>query len=378
MQYEHFQVHSVTGITVSRRDNDLIAVKAADPADPTRRRAEAELLARLDHPGIVQFVDFVEADPPELHTRYEGTDTWARTPPPTLERALAGLAAVASTIADLHDLGICHGALAAEHVVVGSGQRPILCGLADARPHEPTAELDDMVGLAGLIRDAAAALPEPSRTALDDLARRATTGELTARPLADELLHLNTEPITTTRRTTPRRRHVASGLVALAMVAGLAMVIDRTGAEAVPTTAATVPPTPAAAPTSTAASTTTSPPTTTSLPAPTTIVTEATDPDEPAAIEFVHDGRRYGLGAAGDVAVLGDWDCDGIATPALLQRGSAIVAVFDQWPEPDSTVLPTATAPAPGATDLEAIEHDGCDQLRIIVPDGSHLFTPET
>lgn len=378
MLYESLQVHPVTGITVSRHDDDLIAVKAADPADPSRRRAEAELLARLDHPGIVQFVDFVEADPPELHTRYEGTDTWARTPPPTRERALSGLAAVASTIADLHDLGTCHGALAPEHVVVGSGQRPILCGLADARPHEPAAALDDMVGLAGLIRDAAAALPDPPRTALEDLARRATTGELAARPLADELLQLSTGPITTTRRTTPRRRHVVAGLAALAMVAGVAVIIDRTGAEAVPPTAATVPPAPAPAPAPTAAPTTTSLPTTTSRPAPTTSVTEASDPGESAAIEFVHDGRRYGLGAAGDVAVLGDWDCDGIATPALLQRASAIVAVFDEWPEPDSTVLPTATAPAPGATDLEAIEHDGCDQLRIIVPDGSHLFTPET
>ena len=46
----------------------------------------------------------------------------------------AGLAAVASTVADLHEFGTSHGALTAEHIVVSRDRRPILCGLADAQP----------------------------------------------------------------------------------------------------------------------------------------------------------------------------------------------------------------------------------------------------
>ena len=76
--------------------------------------------------------------------------------------------------------------------------------------------------------------------------------------------------------------------------------------------------------------------------------------------------------------MIGDWNCDGIATPALLQPALGLVAVYESWPEPGGSIPPAATASAPDATDLERVDHDECHRLRIIEPNGSRFFTPET
>ena len=163
----------MSGITVTRHDDRLIAVKRATADGCERRRREAHLLARLAHPGVVQFVDLIEGDPTELHMTYAGTDSWERCPP-TSERAIVeGLAAVASTVADLHDLGTTHQTLGPEHVLVTSEHRPVLCGLADAEPADPVTCADDLAGLARLINHVSPAASDELRTRLDRLATRA-------------------------------------------------------------------------------------------------------------------------------------------------------------------------------------------------------------
>ena len=59
---------------------------------------------------------------------------------------IAGLgAAVATTIADLHALGFCHGGIEASHVLLDEAGRPVLCSLgrskatATARGRRPAA-----------------------------------------------------------------------------------------------------------------------------------------------------------------------------------------------------------------------------------------------
>ena len=42
-------------------------------------------------------------------------------------------------------------------------------------------------------------------------------------------------------------------------------------------------------------------------------------------------GRRYALGRPGDALVVGDWDCDGRATPALYRSTTGDVFLFDAW-----------------------------------------------
>lgn len=380
----------MTGITVSRRGDRLVAVKRADE-ELGRLRAEAERLRELDHPGVVRYVAFDEPGDghAELLTEYVGTDTWARTPPSTAPQVLGRLTTLAETLADLHEQGIAHGALRAEHVVEGYDGRPVLCGFGDAVSLDDVAEADDMVGLAGLLRDLAPTVDGPARARLDQLARDAAAGAVDARGAAETLASLTTDPAASA--TPPghlRTAAVVGGFVVVAAVFTLGLgrgpgartelataepavdavtttaVPDRVTTTSVPSSSTTTPPTTAA-------------PTTTSTPATTTIRAEST-PDP--GVELVHEGRRYGLGAAGDMAVVGDWDCDGVVTPALLQFEHGVIAVFDDWPAPDEPLPAVAVDPAPQATAIEAVEQDGCHRLRILEPAGSRLFpfTPET
>ena len=66
----------MTGITVTRRNGNLLACKTAQPEDSERIRHEAQLLKRLEHPGIVQFVDFIEEPSVELYLAFVGPDSW--------------------------------------------------------------------------------------------------------------------------------------------------------------------------------------------------------------------------------------------------------------------------------------------------------------
>jgi hypothetical protein len=43
------------------------------------------------------------------------------------------------------------------------------------------------------------------------------------------------------------------------------------------------------------------------------------------------DGRRFALGHAGDWFVVGDWDCDGLTSPALYRPATGDVFLFDRW-----------------------------------------------
>lgn len=378
----------MSGVTVSRHGDRLVAVKRA-VGDLGRLRAEADTLRDLDHPGVVRFVAFDETgDDAELRTEYVGTDTWARTPPSNVAQVLSRLTSVAETLADLHERGIAHGALQAEHVIDGYDGRPVLCGLADAAPLDETTELDDMVGFAGLLRDLAPVVDGPTRDHLDRLARDAAAGAVDARGAAAALALHATDPVAATSSPGNRRAVVVvGGFVAAAALFTMGLGRD-TGARAepsataseagvtTPTTTTTLGPTPTTTapttPPSTSAPPTTAPPTTAVpvIPVPTT----TGSPGDVPGIELVHEGRRYGLGADGDQAVVGDWDCDGVPTPALLQFGSGVIAVFDAWPDPDEPLTAAAVDVAPDATAIEAVEQDGCHRLRILEPAGSRLF----
>src|SRR5690625_3108222 len=104
-----------------------VAVKVATtPGDVARLAAEAQVLEQLGHPGLVAFVAHRVTDTgSELLTRYAG-------PPLTHWRGstdeVAGLvAAVATTVSDLHDRGITHGRIDRSHVLLAEDGRPVLC-----------------------------------------------------------------------------------------------------------------------------------------------------------------------------------------------------------------------------------------------------------
>ena len=78
-----------------------------------------------------------------------------------------------------------------------------------------------------------------------------------------------------------------------------------------------------------------------------------------------HEGRRWTVGDPGDVVVVGDWDCDGASTPAVVRPATGEVWVFAAWtPEPATERVVDGAASA-------VVEHgDGCDRLVVRTEDG--------
>lgn len=106
------------------------------------------------------------------------------------------------------------------------------------------------------------------------------------------------------------------------------------------------------------------------------------DPAEPTA-GLIHnrDGRRYAIGAEGDLVVIGDWDCDGEATPAIAQTSTGQVVLFDRWPSPGATISESDASARRVVDDLIGVELEradesgGCDRLRVHTATRSHLLT---
>ena len=62
---------------------------------------------------------------------------------------------------------------------------------------------------------------------------------------------------------------------------------------------------------------------------------------------------------------VGDWDCDGVHTAALLRPATGEVFVFDAWAGPGVDLTARRVGRVPGATGLSAADLDGdaCDEV---------------
>jgi hypothetical protein len=86
---------------------------------------------------------------------------------------------------------------------------------------------------------------------------------------------------------------------------------------------------------------------------------------------FTNDLGRWAVGIDGDVATLGDWDCDGTRTLALLRPSTGKVVAFNRWAT-DGDVAADQLGTIPEATALEAadVNGDGCDDVLVKRGDG--------
>ena len=130
-------------------------------------------------------------------------------------------------------------------------------------------------------------------------------------------------------------------------------------------------------------------PATTAAPAPSAARPSCSVQDGPVAIDFDGDGcpdpvrvedggvvvvgtQRFAAGETGDRVAVGDWNCDGAATLAVLRPATGAVFVFDTWANRGADVSVSPTRTITGAVDVVARERgDGCSTLVVIRDDGT-------
>jgi hypothetical protein len=138
-------------------DNGTVVKRPSAAGEEGRLEGEATLLAEARHAGVVTLLDSGRDERgPWLRLSDAGGVTVE-----TMVAAGGGdetllplLASVATTVADLHDIGVVHGAIDASHVLVDSAGHPLLCSFSRGGHVN---ELDpglDVAGLAGLLKTA--------------------------------------------------------------------------------------------------------------------------------------------------------------------------------------------------------------------------------
>ncbi len=361
-----------------------------------RLRHEAELLATARHPGVVELLEDRSGDAagPALVTAWAGSRTLAEAGRLTVEESAAVVAALADTVADLHGMAIVHGRIDASHVILSPTGVPVLCGFGDGgyagtmNDHgkllEESSDVHDLGALLReLVVDEGGVEPIPDRPwwqgglrpwtgyaqrSLLTIADQATDDDPDRRPtaaqLADairdavpdaQLWHAVTDDADDRRA---RPTTIALGAVGVLLIV-LALTAMRGSSSASP---------PAALPATTAPAVTTPSTTSTWAPRLTPTTTGGT---------IVAGGHRYSIGEPDDVVVVGDWDCDGRPTAAVLRPSTGNVFRFDGWATADVDVSVTPSATVPHAVGLQAV-HDakGCDRLVALLDDGTTTVVP--
>lgn len=395
------------------------------PADIGRIRRESDLLAAARHPGVVELLRLDD------HGEHISLVTALVEGRPLasirslVPEELAGLgAALATTLADLHELGTVHGAVSADHVIVRHDGSPVLCGFGSggrigelvpgrSSPLQPAI---DVAGLAAVVRHFAVG---PDGRALREVARCAlepeTDGASMARRLADRLstavpgarLPAPSTAEATAHREPPRPRNTRLGrfgaktargiAMAVALIVVLGIWMAATGAVpdsvSTPTTSfpaigqaraksITTEPSPAA--TSIEADRRQGPVTTAPETCPDTVGVLTADVDDDGCEEALSfeggvlaaGARRWQLGRPGDIVVAGDWSCRGLRTLALLRPATGEVFRFDGWASADRDVVGDPLAQVEGGRAIRPadIDGDGCHELVIERFDGSTQF----
>ncbi len=182
-----------------------LVIKRADPADradEARLAHEATMLAMARHPGVVEVDPHPDAPDPadavgprptalELRTVYAGSRTLAAADLDPLA-ALRALVVAAGTLADLHAVGLVHGRLDPDHIVLTGTGRAVLCGFAEAglsgdrrSDGEVLTPSTDVAALGARLAEVLALAPEPIRATRHDTVDRVGLAPLIARATAD-------------------------------------------------------------------------------------------------------------------------------------------------------------------------------------------------
>ncbi|MFL6204708.1 MAG: hypothetical protein ACJ739_05105 [Acidimicrobiales bacterium] len=365
--------------------DDTVVVKRVPAAAVDVLRREGERLRHAEHPGVVSIVrDGPTADGWELVTAYAGRSlaTLERLPVAEVAGIVAGLA---STTADLHEIGIVHGRIDPSHVLVGDAGSPRLCGFGDgttpARPEDDVAALGALLELLLGVDDEPEPIPDRrwgprrrwrgwERRALLLLADQATAEDAAQRPTARRLAAgiAAAVPAAEPARSGPgedavepsERRHLAAGPPVPSARRGLPLLLAMAGVVLAVAAVARLWSSERGDPAAPVGGSVTD------------VQVAATVPGS----LVVDGGRRYRVGEDGDHLLVGDWWCDGRPTPAVFRPTTHEVFVFERWSASEPLAVP------PSATVVGAVEmvadrgSDGCPNLSVRTEDGSLVAVP--
>jgi hypothetical protein len=338
-----------------------VVLRRAERGDVPRLRAIAERLVEAAHPGVVEVLSSAGDDQAwELRLTYAGRPldvVGSRMDAIAVARLVASLASV---VADLHGLGVTHGRIEPSHVLVGGDGRAVLCGFGpDAGGCSPE---DDVAALGGLIvqllgrDDELEPIPDrrwrqPSswtgwqRRSMLLLADQACAEPPSRRPTARRFAAAIAEAVPGSvvdagAPPVPTRR---MPLVVMSVAGFLLLGVIANGMAPPP-----------------GAHERTSAPT-----------------SQPAQVEgnqVTMGGRRFQVGAPGDVVVVGDWDCDGVPTPAVLRPATGSLFVFSDWAERTPVQVSAARSVEGAASIRPQPDAAGCDQLQVTRRDGAPVI----
>lgn len=381
-----------------RVGDDQLVAKTATGGARALLRAEAEVLGHLSELPVIDLVALRDGDDrTDLVTRDAGNATLARPTGLPPSAVLDALAAAADAVDRMHRAGWTHGALCAEHVVIGEDGRVTLCSLASARPADSDGvdRSDDLVQLMSII-DHAPCHADPSwsapqrrwwerrtrqvahRVHRERAAADAGTTAVAPLPAARIAQLLEAASHDTATAGGARVGGAAVGLLvgALALAAGAlawgalawdaaasGARVDGPGPHAVPSTRPTHAEHPAAAPQCGAAA-----------------AWPSIDVDGDGCEDAVQiDGNllRSGsdvvrAGRAGDQVAIAALDCADEAVLLVLRPSTGEVVGFDRWPAAGRPAHGRSLGSVEPASAL-ATEDRGCHTAVVTLPDGRVL-----
>jgi hypothetical protein len=373
-------------------DGRLVIIKTATSEQAcSRLRKEAATLEIGSMPGVVELVSYTEAirsdqaetdtgsgqsPESELSTLYVGPQTLDSITEWTLEELVGTLSMLGTTIADLHDLGITHGALTAEHVLVDQQHHPVICGFGHGKVGEPVTA-DDLAGdvrSLGLItvalmsrvrertRSAKRALADIERIASSVQASTLQDSSTSARRFATDISTIAVEPAAKSGRSLPaaistgaNRRRTALAIATACSAAGLAAAAWAVFGSGQPNSSA---PTPFAATTSSA-------------------VTDASGCKLVECPRQLSDGRvaafghTYTVGRTGDEVLLANWTCRSDITAAVLRPSTGEVFFFPRWTMSTDIIVPAVARVADARQATITRDPKGCPALAVTTSAGT-------
>lgn len=379
-------------------DGTPLVVKTARPGGHAERlRREAKVLLAATHPGVVVLVSATDSVDGEstLTTRYVGGGTAAAGLP--LDDVVTLARSLTATLADLHDSGLVHGRIEADHILVDPEGEAVLCGLADARladePGPGPLASDDVGAVGRLLAWLVEATPGAAAEALRTVAERAMADGANRPSMRSLATMLQTVALAHGRRPSahrqvppprilparkgrvrrwrlPARSTLVAGGLALAMTTAAAVLVVAYRNAPSPEEGQ-----PAAARTAAGG-----PGTSADLSCPPVPTGRAADVDGDGCEEPIQvsagvvevAGDRWQIGEPTDLAVVADWDCDGAATPVVIRPATGEVWLFPTWAGPTEGVVGHAVGRVRDPVDASAVDADGdgCPELAVIDVNG--------